>query len=872
MQDIVQSTSPPMDQMNSEISRPKTTNLRPDYLSELPTDLQLMVLDYLSDKDLFQARFVSKKWEKIIISAPAVLPRLTAILHFDSDPLLPADFSLSCTQDPTLHENTTKDRDEKTNTNAEAVVDKENENTNTTDSNQNLDEKNSSNKASEIEIDSDDEPISELDNIEKEEMLKYLDLSKERWLHDNDIIEALYKKVKNREKRWATGHPLNRVFLPPPTLINTSNDVESGAASSSSATQKQQQLPENPTNASCGSVKAIKIKHSTMIVTYTKGTTMAVWDLTPNRRKKFKEVLRLIKAHGKANSDGERNKLSQEEKELLLNYINNTKPDKPTVKLIKARYAPRLFDFLPETKILAVASREADIEVFNLKTGKCSGRYHEDFGRITGISVWGNWVLVASGSKVSVWNHLTGEKASSGIQTWHRSDITSLFMLDNEDHLLCIDTTGAAGITSRSAKDPHLNPLLASPLYPLFLNGTDGSPYTMRLLHSIHLFVWGKFGIGHYELSEPNKPIPFYNLFKDPKEEMNNFEQEKERICVIYDSFNGFNANLPNGIHGLQQFLNRVVDNANLAGLADPEAGEANPNPQNIIFEELDNLSRHTSSSEFSITQLYKKRDKKSSYTLIEMMAQEVLFAGTILVADFRHVITHESNNIVNIYDITQETESMKKQPLYTWPLSVSDLVTTFRDHNNQNAMMDFIYHLSRQPMSEASLIESALANALGNQGRINQQMPLLQMPLQNNNIFNQVDNNDYSIAPLFIAHKLRLQESQKRQECKWARKIIDYDENIEPLSPESIYQNLQDICLDKYRDLKLNIGLSTTNDHGSDADSSSDLEDDPRKYRSKMLQIMNILRDLDPTASAIEDGRLVVGFFNGYVGVYNFV
>ncbi|KAJ1674823.1 hypothetical protein EV182_002492, partial [Spiromyces aspiralis] len=543
-----------------------------DFFAELPFDLSLRIMDYLCDYDLFRARMVSRLWYKMVTSAAALSTRLINLSHFDLEPLLPADITFphhNMLPSPELEgeedlPSPAAGRAGHEGAGADSVA------TPLPDA------------APDIQVEED-----RACRIDTTEDLKRLESARDRWLHDDMIVEALYRKVLNREKRWREASPVNRVFLPPPSLVNSKKGKGSSTVPAPESTY--------------GAVKTIKLKRGILCVSYTKGTTIAVWDLLPSRKDWLDNILNAgsegcgeDEAHQHVGFGGVNgnNNLNILERDRLLEYVNSDKPERPALRTITARYPIRLFDFLPEFQTLVTVCREGDIEVYDLDTCERKRVLVEEGTRVTAVHVWDNYLVVGCSTQVSVWNYRTGERLTNKLHTWHRGNITGTFILDNDDHILSVDETGAIGITSRSSPTPHLNPLLVNPLYPLFLHGELGAPYQMRLLHSTHLCVWGKSQMGQYELLEPNKPNPYVMYSESPEQNQEKIDAAMRQIDQIYDAISGANY---------QQMM------------AARQNDEDRPARREVGHNAPLDLSR------LSTEQLRNRVDKKERYTLVEM-------------------------------------------------------------------------------------------------------------------------------------------------------------------------------------------------------------------------------------------------------------
>ncbi|KAJ2763681.1 hypothetical protein IWQ57_005485, partial [Coemansia nantahalensis] len=195
---------------------------------------------------------------------------------------------------------------------------------------------------------------------------------------------------------------------------------------------------------------------------------------------------------------------SEENVEALLRHARSGTPGPSALRTVRMRVKPAFFDFFESSKTLVTATLSGVVDVYDMGTGahKRTLTLVSD-SNVESIHVWLEYVVVSHGTRITLWDHTTGELLEDALQTAHRASITGVFVLDNDRHLLSIDRKGILVATNRDAAEPQSETLLDVPLYPVVLAGQMGAPYSMRLLHMTHLCVWGKFSLGHYEMYEP---------------------------------------------------------------------------------------------------------------------------------------------------------------------------------------------------------------------------------------------------------------------------------------------------------------------------------------------------------------------------------
>ncbi|KAI8321872.1 hypothetical protein GQ54DRAFT_169629 [Martensiomyces pterosporus] len=432
-----------------------------DLLMRLPFDLAVMVAKYFDLKDLYSCSLVSKEWNRLVTSHSVIYPLLSRLSHFDQEPLLFRGI-------PTGHERPDDQQQE------ESAL-------------ENADKEGGQTPGS---VDEDPKVAAEKKRMEIEER------ANQQWLRDTRVLTRLLQKLLNRERRWRKAQPTTRLYLPPVPLDGTDSDIAEGWQ---------------------GPVKVVKIKGGIVAAMYEEGKSIRIWNIEDdlNRAREItdayieenKETLGSKSRMSYADSGMGPSKLrryNDKEVGVLLDCMRSGKAVQAVLSAIRMRTKPKMFDFFIPKSTLVTATSNGEVDVYDMKTGKHRRTFNvEGDESIGSVHAWLDYVVVGHGTKITLFNHTTGEVVENGLVTAHRSNITGVFILDNEEHLLSVDESGIMIVTNRKFKFPDVDTLLDVPLYPMFLVGQMGAPYSMRLLHMSHLCVWGKYSIGHYELYEP---------------------------------------------------------------------------------------------------------------------------------------------------------------------------------------------------------------------------------------------------------------------------------------------------------------------------------------------------------------------------------
>ncbi|KAJ1952321.1 hypothetical protein EC988_003618, partial [Linderina pennispora] len=321
------------------------------------------------------------------------------------------------------------------------------------------------------------------------------------------VLPHLLSKLMNREKRWTSGVPRMRMYLPPVGMDGIDADIRDEWE---------------------GPVKAVKIKGGIVCVLHEMGKTMRLWDLDHQYQRLRDMADALAEEHREVLEKNERNgmlrSLSEKEAGVVLECVNLAgKPCQPKLRVVRLRHRPELFDFFPSTNRLITASAMGIIDVYDLETGKHLREFRLEDVRIGSLHIWMEFIVVGHGTQITLLNHKTGEVLEDALQTAHQYAITAVFVLDNDNHMLSVDESGVIVVTDRSKARRDIDTLLNTPLHPLIYHGNVGAPYAMRLLHMSHLCVYGKYTFGQYELYPPGidglPPISELMLTGGPEDE-----------------------------------------------------------------------------------------------------------------------------------------------------------------------------------------------------------------------------------------------------------------------------------------------------------------------------------------------------------------
>ncbi|KAJ2451005.1 hypothetical protein EV183_003899 [Coemansia sp. RSA 2336] len=321
-----------------------------------------------------------------------------------------------------------------------------------------------------------------------EDQMRLEERASQQWLKDRRVLLRVIQNLQNRNLRWRRGQPSQRIYLPPVALDGMDADI-----------REEWQGP----------VRLVKMKAGIIAVVYKGGRSIRLWNMATDYEKVKDMTASYIEQNRQAlaahkSSGAVLPPFTDTQVETLLRCSKGGAPRKPVLSVIRSDVMPYFLDFYFMNNTLVTSSLAGQIDVFDMKTGKKRRQLElPSSGPVDSIHVWLQFVIVSHGSQLTLWNHVTGELLEDGLQTAHRSRITGVFILDDEKHLLSIDERGIMVVTNRSAENTSKDTLMDVPLYPLILTGTDGAPYSMRLLHMTHLCVWGKYSMGHFELYEP---------------------------------------------------------------------------------------------------------------------------------------------------------------------------------------------------------------------------------------------------------------------------------------------------------------------------------------------------------------------------------
>ncbi|KAJ2155337.1 hypothetical protein J3F82_000302 [Coemansia sp. RSA 637] len=464
---------------NKPLTRAKCRKDKQDLLMRLPFDVAVLVAAHLSTKDLYNCWQVCRSWRVLFTNDTILHPLFMQLSHFEQE-----SFMFQCL--PTGHE---------------------------------------SNDDGDKDLDKDGDKDKRRD--ETEERMKLEERASQQWLKDHRVALCVLQNLLNRNSRWRRGHPRRRIYLPPVPVDGTGSDIRESWQ---------------------GAVRLIKMKAGIVVVAHEHGCTLRLWalargyervqEMTAEYIETNHDVLTAQRSHGAALPP-----FTDEQVNELLACSRSAHADPAVLTEIHLAEPPVCLDFFHMNHTLVAASRSGRIDVYDMRTAKLRRTLVLVDGRVDSVHVWLHFVIVSHDCKMTMWNHVTGELLENALPTAHRAKVTGVFVLDNERHLLSIDEKGIMIVTERSGVKPKesvdeaaavdadmvavvtetnameiettvaetattatkhsTRTLMDVPLYPVVLTGSEGAPYSMRLLHMTHLCVWGRFSMGHYELYEP---------------------------------------------------------------------------------------------------------------------------------------------------------------------------------------------------------------------------------------------------------------------------------------------------------------------------------------------------------------------------------
>ncbi|KAJ2160836.1 hypothetical protein GGF46_001966 [Coemansia sp. RSA 552] len=422
-----------------------------DLIQRLPFDIVVIVASHLGIKDLYSCWQVSRHWHRLFTDDSILYPVFLQLSHFDQE-----SFLYQCLPNSGHHPK--EEEPAKDERNAEGVT---------------------------------EEITADLERLRMEETMRMEDRASQQWLKDRRVLMRVLQNLLNRNQRWQSGEPTTRIYLPPVPLDGTDSDIK----------EEWQ-----------GAVKMVKMKCGTVAVLYEAGKSIRLWNLASE----YNQIRAMTTQYVEENREALEAQtkgggpllppFSDQQVEAMLKCTRSGVPRQPLLSVLHLKHEkPAYFDFFSSNQTLVTATVDGYVDIYDLKTRKHRRtlRLSTTEEVIQSIHVWLNFVIVSHGSRVTLWDHTTGEVLEDGLQTAHEDGITGVFILDNDKHLLSIDKRGVLVVTDRGTGEPTENTLLDVPLYPLIMGGQLGAPYSMRLLHMTHLCVWGKHSIGHYELYEP---------------------------------------------------------------------------------------------------------------------------------------------------------------------------------------------------------------------------------------------------------------------------------------------------------------------------------------------------------------------------------
>ncbi|KAJ2807279.1 hypothetical protein H4R20_001348 [Coemansia guatemalensis] len=492
-----------------------------DLITRLPFDLVVMIAGRLSVDELYRCWLVSRGWYELFTSDSILYPVFMQKSHFDQE-----SFMFQCLPGASGHGHNDSDNsdDGKESGDMASSTDKHSPDI----GNKTAADKTANAKGDESgESDAEDPQkiAEELKRLKVEEEMRLEERVSQHWLKDKRVLMRVLQNLLNRGKRWSRAEPSTRIYLPPVPVDGTDSDI-----------REEWQ----------GAVQTVKMKAGIVAVLYSAGKSIRLWNLisgyeeikemTNSYIEKNREVLLAQTKYGGPQLPP----FTEEQVANLLKCSRSGVPRKAVLSVLPLRVKPKFFDFFCSNKLLATATLNGEVDVYDMKTCKHLRTFKISGSEsIESIHVWLEYVVVSHGTRITLWNHTTGEVLEDGLETAHRVGITGVFILDNDRHLLSIDKKGILVVTNRDAESPRSDTLLDVPLYPVILAGDMGAPYSMRLLHMTHLCVWGRYSLGHYELYEPGLRSlpPLGSLIVTPSGEIQRDPDTESQPGVIRGPF-----------------------------------------------------------------------------------------------------------------------------------------------------------------------------------------------------------------------------------------------------------------------------------------------------------------------------------------------
>ncbi|KAJ2079798.1 hypothetical protein H4R24_003526 [Coemansia sp. RSA 988] len=457
-----------------------------DLITRLPFDLVVMIAGRLSVNELYRCWLVSRGWYELFTSDSILYPVFTQKSHFDQE-----SFMFQCLPGGSGHGHNGSDESDDGREPGDKPGSTDKRTRNIGNKAEAADRTLNGNGGEGAESDVEDlQKITEgLKQMEVEEEMRLEERVSQHWLKNKRVLMRVLQNLLNRGRRWSRAEPTTRIYLPPVPVDGTDSDIRDEWQ---------------------GAVKTVKMKAGIVAVLHSEGRSIRLWNIISGYEKikemtnayieKNREVLLAQTKYGGPQLPP----FTEEQVENLLKCSRSGVPRKAVLSVLPLRIKPNFFDFFCSNKLLATATFNGEVDIYDMKTFKHLRTFKVSGAeQIDSIHVWLEYVVVSHGTRITLWNHSTGEVLEDGLQTAHRVGITGVFILDNDKHLLSIDKKGILVVTDRAAESPRSDTLLDVPLYPVIIAGDMGAPYSMRLLHMTHLCVWGKYSLGHYELYEP---------------------------------------------------------------------------------------------------------------------------------------------------------------------------------------------------------------------------------------------------------------------------------------------------------------------------------------------------------------------------------
>ncbi|KAJ2348091.1 hypothetical protein GGF43_004627, partial [Coemansia sp. RSA 2618] len=185
-----------------------------DLILRLPFDVVVLIAGHLAVKDLHSCWLVSRAWHNIFTNDTILYPLFMQLSHFEQE-----SFMFQCL--PSGHES--KDEDEE---------------------DEHMDDVGGSGRAEE--------------RGEMEERMRLEERASQQWLKDRRVLLRVMQNLMNRNRRWRSGQPKRRLYLPPVPMDGTDTDIRDEWQ---------------------GGVRIVKMKAGVVAAVYEQGRTVRLWSL-----------------------------------------------------------------------------------------------------------------------------------------------------------------------------------------------------------------------------------------------------------------------------------------------------------------------------------------------------------------------------------------------------------------------------------------------------------------------------------------------------------------------------------------------------------------------------------------------------------------